>query len=107
MQTSFFDIEEAKARHTKLVDEVKKHRDLYEQKAAPEITDAEYDALYRELETLEEKFPVLKTADSPTQIVGSAPSKGFGKVTHALPMLSLGNAFSDEDVQDFSLSRSF
>lgn len=101
MQTSFFDIEEAKARHTKLVDEVKKHRDLYEQKAAPEITDAEYDALYRELETLEEKFPVLKTADSPTQIVGSAPSKGFGKVTHALPMLSLGNAFSDEDVQDF------
>lgn len=101
MQTSFFDLEEARARHAKLSKEIKEHDALYYQKDAPKISDAEYDKLRQELESLEDKHSELKTVDSPTQTVGAAPSKGFSKVTHALPMLSLGNAFSDEDVQDF------
>ncbi|WP_256644987.1 NAD-dependent DNA ligase LigA [Thermomonas paludicola] len=68
---------------------------------APEITDAQYDALVRELEALERAHPQLAEADSPTRRVGSAPSGRFPQVAHALPMLSLGNAFSDEEVGDF------
>ncbi|MBD9369171.1 NAD-dependent DNA ligase LigA [Xanthomonas sp. XNM01] len=68
---------------------------------APEITDAEYDALVRELEGLERAHPALASADSPTARVGAAPSGRFPEVRHALPMLSLGNAFSDEEVRDF------
>ena len=67
----------------------------------PEIPDAEYDRLFRELQALEEKYPALVTPDSPTQRVGGAPLKAFGEVQHAVPMLSLGNAFSDEEVHDF------
>lgn len=67
----------------------------------PSIPDAEYDKLLRELDTLEAAHPDLITADSPTQRVGNAPSSKFAEVRHALPMLSLGNAFSDEEVQDF------
>lgn len=96
-----FEIEEAKARHAKLSKEIKKHDALYYQEDAPKVSDAEYDELRKEIEALEAKYPDLKTEDSPTQTVGAVPSKGFSKVTHALPMLSLGNAFSDEDVQDF------
>ena len=67
----------------------------------PSIPDAEYDRLLRELEALEAAHPDLVTADSPTQRVGNAPAGKFAEVRHAIPMLSLGNAFSDEEVHDF------
>ena len=67
----------------------------------PSIPDAEYDRLLRELDELEAAHPELVTADSPTQRVGNAPAGKFAEVRHAIPMLSLGNAFSDEEVQDF------
>ena len=67
----------------------------------PDITDAEYDALVRELEALERAHPELAAPDSPTRRVGAAPSGRFAPVTHAVPMLSLGNAFSDQEVADF------
>ena len=67
----------------------------------PTITDAEYDRLMRELEALEVEHPELRTPDSPTQRVGAAPSREFAEVRHSIPMLSLANAFSDEEVQDF------
>ncbi|MEJ1095196.1 MULTISPECIES: NAD-dependent DNA ligase LigA [unclassified Pseudoxanthomonas] len=68
----------------------------------PNIPDAEYDRMLRELDDLESAHPELVTADSPTQRVGNAPSAKFAEVRHAVPMLSLGNAFSDEEVQDFA-----
>lgn len=67
----------------------------------PSITDAEYDALFHELRKLEEKHPELLSADSPTQRVGAPPLPGFEQVTHAVPMLSLGNAFSREELNEF------
>jgi DNA ligase (NAD+) len=67
----------------------------------PEITDAEYDALFRELVELETEHPELVTPDSPTQRVGGPPSDAFAKVTHRTPMLSLGNAFERDEVRDF------
>ncbi|MGH8080705.1 MAG: NAD-dependent DNA ligase LigA [Lysobacter sp.] len=67
----------------------------------PTLTDADYDRLLRELEALEAAHPELATADSPTQRVGSTPSGAFAEVTHVVPMLSLGNAFTDEEVADF------
>ena len=67
----------------------------------PEITDAEFDRLMRELETLEAKHPELVTSDSPTQRVGAKPLKQFAEVRHEVPMLSLANAFSDGEVDDF------
>ncbi len=68
---------------------------------APELTDADYDALKRRNAAIENLFPHLKRTDSPSDQVGAAPSETFGKVEHAVRMLSLGNAFSDEDVTDF------
>ena len=73
----------------------------YHELDAPDIADAQYDALVRELEALEREHPQLATADSPTRKVGAAPSGRFAEVVHAVPMLSLGNAFSDEEVADF------
>jgi DNA ligase (NAD+) len=67
----------------------------------PEIPDASYDALMRELRELEANHPGLVTADSPTQRVGGEPSRGFAEVRHAVPMLSLDNAFSEQDVTEF------
>ena len=67
----------------------------------PEIPDAEYDRLFRQLQSLEQQHPELITADSPTQRVGSSPLDSFGKVTHKVPMLSLANAFSLQELQDF------
>jgi len=77
------------------------HGQRYHAEDAPEIPDAEYDALYRRLQAIEGRFPELIREDSPTVRVGAAPAAGFGKVRHAIPMLSLGNAFAREDVQDF------
>ena len=67
----------------------------------PEITDAEYDALFRELQELETQYPGLVTPDSPTQRVGGPPSEAFAKVTHRTPMLSLANAFERDEVREF------
>ena len=68
---------------------------------APTVSDAEYDALRQRYDAIESKFPDLRTLDSLSRKVGAAPSRGFAKVRHAVPMLSLDNAFSDEDVSDF------
>ena len=73
----------------------------YHELDAPDITDAQYDALVRELEALESAHPELATADSPTRRVGAAPAGRFPPVSHAVPMLSLGNAFEDGEVADF------
>ena len=93
--------EDARARHAALVKEIRRHDSLYYQQDKPEIPDADYDALRRELESLEEAYPDLVSADSPTRTVGAAPSKGFRKVRHAIPMLSLSNVFSEEELEDF------
>src|SRR5579862_899834 len=68
---------------------------------APEVSDADYDALFRELLDLETRYPDLQTLDSPTQRVGGAPSEAFGKVRHRTLMLSLSNAFSHDEVREF------
>lgn len=78
-----------------------RHDILYHQQDAPEISDAEYDLLKRRLDKIERDNPGLFDKDSPTQKVGATPLKDFAKVRHAVPMLSLSNAFSDEDVADF------
>src|SRR3954454_5520057 len=67
----------------------------------PEISDADYDQLMRELLDIEQQYPSSVTPDSPTQRVGAAPVAGFAEVVHTVPMLSLENGFSDEDVQNF------
>src|ERR1700750_1928624 len=80
---------------------IERHNRLYYNEAAPEITDAEYDRLFQELVKLESEHPELSTPDSPTQRVGSKPSEGFAAVNHRVPMLSLANAFDEEDVTAF------
>lgn len=90
-----------KQRHDWLKGEIHRHDTLYHGQDNPEISDAEYDALRRELEEIERAHPEWVDAASPSQKVGAAPQSGFGKITHARPMLSLGNAFSLEDVEAF------
>ncbi len=85
----------------KLAREIVRHDIAYHQNDAPRITDAEYDALRRRNDAIENKFPKLIQADSPNKRVGAPIASGFGKVTHARPMLSLGNAFTDDDVVEF------
>jgi len=80
---------------------VRHHEHRYYVLDDPEITDAEFDRLLHELEALEAKFPDLVTPDSPTQRVGGAPAGGFTSVEHAAPMLSLENAYSDEELREF------
>ncbi|MFM2045380.1 MAG: ligase, NAD-dependent [Pseudomonadota bacterium] len=94
-------LDQAKAEHDALVAEVRHHRDRYYRQDAPEISDADYDALEQRLTAIEAGFSELVSADSPTQTVGAAPAGGFGKIRHAVPMLSLGNAFTAEDVDGF------
>ena len=77
--------------------QIRRHDFLYHVKDSPEISDAEFDGLMRELRLLEEQQPDPVTPDSPTQRVGGAPAEGFQEVTHHRPMLSLGNAFDDEE----------
>jgi len=81
--------------------QVEYHNRRYYSLDAPEITDAEYDILFRELVELESRYPELTAADSPTARVGAAPVSAFGEVVHRMPMLSLNNAFADEDVLAF------
>jgi len=78
---------------------IRRHDDLYHGQDAPEIPDADYDALVRELQGLEERFPDLVTPDSPTRTVGAAPSATFAPVEHRVPMMSLDNAFSFDALQ--------
>lgn len=101
--SALFDLdkEDAKARHKKLSAEIARHDALYHGQDNPEISDADYDALRRELDALEAANPELKTAESPSVKVGAAPSKGFRKVKHTVPMLSLSNVFSEEELSDF------
>ncbi|WP_232335476.1 NAD-dependent DNA ligase LigA [Thermoactinomyces sp. CICC 10735] len=94
-------LEEAKKRVLELHDEINEHNHRYYVLDDPAISDAEYDRLMRELMALEEKFPELKTPDSPTQRVGGEPLPYFEKVEHTAPMLSLGNAFDEQDLRDF------
>jgi len=93
---------EAKVEMAHLAGEITKHDLLYHQKDAPLISDAAYDALRNRYRELRRAFPDLAPANDPEKTVGAAPASGFTKVTHALPMLSLGNAFTDEDVTDFA-----
>jgi DNA ligase (NAD+) len=103
MSKALFDLsaEDARARHKKLVKEIAKHDELYHGKDAPEISDAEYDRLRRELEKIESEFPELMTDQSPSAKVGAVPSKGFKKVKHSVSMLSLSNVFNEEELYDF------
>ncbi|MGH8764190.1 MAG: NAD-dependent DNA ligase LigA [Burkholderiales bacterium] len=84
-----------------LREEIERHNDLYYAKDAPVITDAEYDKLFSELVGLELAHPELVTPDSPTQRVGALPQSEFAEVRHRAPMLSLGNAFDEEEVRAF------
>lgn len=84
-----------------LRDQIRHHNYRYHALDDPEIPDAEYDRMMRELQDLEAQFPELISADSPTQRVGDAPVSAFGSVRHELPMLSLGNAFNADEVQEF------
>jgi DNA ligase (NAD+) len=92
---------EAVAEHAKLVEELAKHDRAYYQADEPIVSDAEYDRLRQRLLALEKQYPTLAKASSPSKKVGAAPLEKFGKVTHAVLMLSLANAFSDEDVVEF------
>src|SRR5262245_21274992 len=81
--------------------EIRRHEELYYTHAAPEITDAEFDSLMRELQALEAEHPDLATADSPTQRVGGRVAEGFATVEHMFPMLSLDNAYNEVELREF------
>jgi DNA ligase (NAD+) len=90
-----------RARAEALCAEIRAHDHAYYVLDAPTVPDAEYDRLFRELQALEEAHPALRRPDSPTQRVAGAATAGFGEVRHAVPMLSLQNAFDDDDVRGF------
>ncbi len=96
-----FDKDDAKTRYDVLVADIHRHDALYHRHDNPEITDAAYDALRRELNEIEEKYPEFVTENSPSRTVGAPVADGFSKITHARAMLSLGNAFNENDVIDF------
>jgi len=95
------DTQEAKQRIAELRTELHRHNRLYYVLAEPEITDREYDRLYRELVDLEQQHPDLVTPDSPTQRVGGEPVTEFAAVTHSVPMMSLDNTYSKDELLDF------
>ncbi|WP_425353857.1 NAD-dependent DNA ligase LigA [Ancylobacter gelatini] len=92
---------EAASEHKRLGEEIAGHDRRYYQDDAPTVSDAEYDALRRRYEAIEAEYPELKGIDSLSVRVGAAPSPKFGKIRHAVPMLSLSNAFAPEDVEEF------
>jgi DNA ligase (NAD+) len=92
---------EASIELAKLAEEINSHDKAYYQNDAPTVSDGDYDALRQRNIALETAFPHLVKEDSPSKRVGAAPTSGFSKVTHARPMLSLGNVFSEEDLDDF------
>ena len=91
----------AAAELARLADEIGRHNRLYHTDDAPEISDADYDALIRRNRDIEAAFPDLVRAESPSRQVGAAPAAHLAKVAHARPMMSLDNAFADEEVRDF------
>ena len=93
---------EAAAELARLASEIEHHDRLYYQSDAPEISDADYDAMRRRNDAIEARFPALVRADSPSHRVGAPASQTFSKVRHRVPMLSLGNAFDDEEVAEFA-----
>lgn len=93
--------EDARAEHEKLVGAIKAHDVAYYTEDAPVVSDAEYDSLRQRLLAIETRFPDLISPESPSQSVGVTPSKGFGKVRHRVPMLSLDNAFSNDELREF------
>ncbi|GAB4072110.1 NAD-dependent DNA ligase LigA [Ancylobacter sonchi] len=93
--------DEAAKEHARLGEEIAGHDRRYYQDDAPTVSDADYDALRRRYEAIEAAFPELKGLDSLSEKVGAAPSAKFAKIRHAVPMLSLGNAFADEEVEEF------
>ncbi|MCL4234789.1 MAG: NAD-dependent DNA ligase LigA [Deltaproteobacteria bacterium] len=95
------DTHDARSRANDLRRAIAHHNDLYYRRDAPEISDAEYDALMRELADLEARFPEIVTTDSPTNTVGAKPSDKFEKFAHALPMLSLANAMNAGELREF------
>ena len=97
----FLTAKQAKVEHARLSAEIAQHDKRYYQDDRPSVTDAEYDALRARYNAIEERFPDLRTLESLSLKVGATPSGKFKKVRHALPMLSLDNAFSDEDIVDF------
>ncbi|MGB2201043.1 MAG: NAD-dependent DNA ligase LigA [Pseudooceanicola atlanticus] len=92
---------EAKEELARLADLLARANTAYHTEDAPEISDADYDSAKQRNMAIEARFPELKRADSPSDQVGAAPSDGFSKITHAVRMMSLANAFDDEDLQDF------
>src|SRR6476661_10400483 len=92
---------QAKAEHARLQAEIAAHDKRYYQQDRPSVSDAEYDALRARYNAIEARFPDLRTLESLSLKVGAAPSGRFRKVRHALPMLSLDNAFAEQDVVDF------
>ncbi|OCX67217.1 DNA ligase (NAD(+)) LigA [Thioclava sp. SK-1] len=93
--------DQAQAEAAALRDHVSAANTAYHTEDAPQMSDADYDAAKRRLMQIEAQFPELARADSPTQKIGAAPAEGFGKIRHEQRMMSLGNAFADEDVADF------
>ena len=85
----------------RLAIEIAEHDRRYHAEDAPTISDAEYDELRRRNLAIEERFPDLIREDSPSKTVGAPPAEGFAKVRHAVPMLSLAKAYTDQDVVDF------
>src|SRR5579863_6545090 len=94
-------IEKARKQAQALRETLRRHEHLYYVLDAPEISDADYDALMRQLQALEASHPELVTPDSPTRRVGGKPREGFGKVRHSAPMLSLDNALNEEELRAF------
>ena len=95
---------EAEKRISSLKSELESHNYKYYVLDEPSLSDVEYDRLFRQLEELEEGYPELITADSPTQRVGAEPSKEFGSVTHTIPLLSLANAMNEIELREFDVS---
>ncbi|MEQ9349657.1 MAG: NAD-dependent DNA ligase LigA [Alphaproteobacteria bacterium] len=97
------DLTEAQARReiARLSEEIRQHDAHYFTRDAPVVSDADYDALKQRLIALEEAFPALRQADSPTQTIGAPPAAAFSKVRHQVPMLSLANGFSADDIAEF------
>jgi DNA ligase (NAD+) len=93
--------EQAEKRIAELRNEIRRHDHLYYVQGKAEISDQEYDRIYRELVDLESEFPELVTPDSPTQRVGGAPSEQFPTFVHRVPMLSLDNTYSEEELREF------
>ena len=96
------ELNRAKKRSEELHEQLDHHSHAYYVLDNPEIPDSEYDRLYRELQQIEQQFPQLITPDSPTQRVGAEPLKAFSQVTHRIPMLSLDNVFSEEELEAFA-----